>query len=124
MRLAVRDERFEQSGQDIGWDTKSGIGRSPMDGRVACTNFWPDDDEVVRRAQYRVTSEQVWDIAPKPGSERFLSLAAATLIKAGFKKNVPADLDDHTLRFTGAPRRGFPPHSLFEIFARFLETQL
>jgi adenylate cyclase len=89
---------------------------SPMDDRVACTNFWPDDDEVVRRAQYRVTSEQVWDIAPKPGSERFLSLAAATLIKAGFKKNVPPDLDDHTLRFTGAPRRGFPPHSLFEIF--------
>src|SRR4029077_9332603 len=32
------------------------------------------------------------------------------------EKNVPPGLDDHTLRFTGAPRRGFPPHSLFEIF--------
>jgi adenylate cyclase len=89
---------------------------APMDDRVAYTNFWADDDDVVRRAQYRVTFEQVREMKPKPGSERFLSLAAASLIKAGFIDGVPPDLDSHAFRFTAAPQRGFPAHSLFEIF--------
>ena len=89
---------------------------SPMDDRVAYTNFWADDDDAVRRAQYRVTFEQVRELKSKPGAERFLSLAAAALIKAGAADDVPPDLDGHAFRFTAAPQQGFPPHSLFEIF--------
>jgi adenylate cyclase len=87
-----------------------------MDNRVGFTNFWADDDDVVRSARYRTTFEQVREMHLKPGSEPFLSLAAASLIKAGFAVDLPADLDGHSLRFTAPPRRGFPPHSIFEIF--------
>ena len=89
---------------------------SPMDDRVAYTNFWADDDEAVRRAQYRVTFEQVRGLKLQPNSERFLSVAAAALIKSGSGHAVPPDVDAHAFRFTAAPQEGFPPHSIFEIF--------
>ncbi len=89
---------------------------TPMDDRVAFTNYWPDADDVVRQAQYRVTFEQVEGQQPAATSERFLSLAAEACIKMGEARAVPQDLDSHTLRFTGLPRQAFPPHSLFEIF--------
>lgn len=88
----------------------------PMDDRIGFANFWADDDDVVRSARYRVTFEQVRDMQLRPGSEQFLSLAAATLVKAGFGADLPLDLENHPLRFTAPPRRGFPPHSIFEIF--------
>lgn len=88
----------------------------PMDNRVAYTNFWPDEDDVVRRAQYRVTFEQVQEQTPTPEAERFLSLAARGLIKAGFGNRVPAGEEGHTFRYTAPAREGFRPHSLFEIF--------
>ncbi len=47
-----------------------------MDDRVAYTNFWPDEDEVVRQAQFRITFEQVQGNASEPESEQFLSFAA------------------------------------------------
>lgn len=89
---------------------------APLDDRIAYTNFWPDTDEVVRRAQYQVTFEQVEGDAPRADSERFLSLAARSLVKADSAGCVPADLSSHVFRFAGKPRSGFPPHSLFEIF--------
>lgn len=89
---------------------------TPSDSRVGFTNFWADDDDVVRQARYRVTFAQVRGVEARPDSERFLSLAAGSLIKAGFAKDVPSDPENHTLRFTAGPRVGFPPHSLFEIF--------
>src|ERR1700752_4404447 len=52
----------------------------------------------------------------RPDTERFSSLAAIALTKAGFGQDVPADIDDHAMRFTSLPREGFPSHSLFEIF--------
>jgi adenylate cyclase len=87
-----------------------------IDDRVGFTNFWPDADEVVRRAQYRVTLEQVDGGNPQGDSEIFLSLAARGLTKAGFGAAVPADLGQRRFRLTGAPHEGFPPHSIFEIF--------
>ena len=87
-----------------------------IDERIGFTNFWPDEDEVVRRAQYRVTLEQVDGSNPQGDSELFLSLAARGLTKASFGATVPADLGQHRFRFTSAPREGFPPHSIFEIF--------
>ncbi len=88
----------------------------PMDDRTGFTNFWPDEDEVVRRAQYRVTFEQVQGGAPQPQSEQYLSLGARGLMKAGFTSVVPAGLEGHAFRFTAPPGQGFPPHSIFEIF--------
>lgn len=89
---------------------------SPIDDRIGYANFWSDDDEVVRRARFHATFEQVRDMKIKPDSERFSSIAAAALRKAGFDKDVPADTDDHAIRFTAAPRQGFPPTSLYKIF--------
>ena len=60
---------------------------------------------------------------PAPGSERFLSLAAQTLIKAGRAKTIPAGLDEQFFRYTAPPRQGFPPRSLFEIFVPDYWTQ-
>ncbi len=88
----------------------------PSDDRVAFSNFWPDEDDVVRRAQYRVTFEQVQGNLPEPDSERFLSFGAQVLVKAGRADAVPAGLDDHLFRFTAPSRVGFAPRSVFEIF--------
>jgi adenylate cyclase len=88
----------------------------PMDDRVAFINFWPESDDVVRSAQFRVTSEDVQGSAPLQDSEVFLSLAARALTKAGFVKSIPPGLNDLPFRFTASPREGFPPHSIFEIF--------
>jgi adenylate cyclase len=87
-----------------------------MDPRVAYTNFWPDEDDVVRRAQYRVTFDQVQGSPPEVDSERFFSLAARAAEKMGAASSIPDDLESHEIRFTGFPRQGFPPHSVFEIF--------
>ncbi len=89
---------------------------TPMDDRVAYTNFWPDEDDIVRRAQYRVTFEQIDGHMPAPEAERFLSLAARGLVKAGFADRIPSGDDEQIFRYTAPPREGFPPHSLFEIF--------
>ncbi|MFN2476909.1 MAG: CHASE2 domain-containing protein [Chthoniobacterales bacterium] len=89
---------------------------TPMDDRVGYTNFWPDDDDVVRRAQFRVTFEQVQGEFFSADSERFISLGARALMKAGLSDTVPAGLDDHMFRFTAPPREGFRPHPIFEIF--------
>lgn len=88
----------------------------PMDDRVAYTNFWPDEDDVVRRAQFRVTFEQVQGERPTVQSEQFLSLGARALAKAGFADLVPAGLDEQIFRYTAPPREGFRARSIFEIF--------
>lgn len=90
--------------------------KEAMDDRVGFANFWPDQDDVVRRAQYRVTFEQLEEIPAMDHSQRFLSLAAKALIKSGHAAAVPPGLENRLFRFTAPPRKGFPPHSLFEIF--------
>jgi adenylate cyclase len=89
---------------------------TPMDPRVGYTNFWPDEDEVVRRAQYRVTFEQVEGAAPQPDTERYMSLMGRAAEQAGYGSFIPPGLETQTFRFTGRPREAFPPHSIFEIF--------
>ena len=89
---------------------------APMDDRVAYTNFWPDEDDAVRRAQYRVTFEEVQGINARPDSEEFLSIAARGLTKAGYGSVIPSGVRSHLFRFTAPPRQGFAPHSIFEIF--------
>jgi adenylate cyclase len=88
----------------------------PMDDRVAYTNFWPDDDEIVRTAQFRVTLEQLERRRPSEQNERFLSLGARALQKAGFGDRIPEGLGPTLFRYTAPPREGFRPRSIFEIF--------
>ncbi len=90
--------------------------KRPLDDRVGYTNFWSDEDEVVRRAQYRITFEQVRQMNRQPNSERFDSLAARVLAKGHLSRTVPPGLENYLLRFTATPHRGFPIHSIFEIF--------
>src|SRR4029077_798795 len=73
---------------------------SPIDNRIGFTNFWADDDDVIRRARFHVTFEQVRGTPTRPGSQQFSSLAAITLTKAGFGNRIPADANDHAVRFT------------------------
>jgi len=89
---------------------------APMDDRVGFTNFWPDEDDVVRNVQFRATLEQVQGHSALPDEEVFLSLAARGLAKAGFAEAIPPGTSSHCFRFTAPPRQGFPPHSIFEIF--------
>jgi adenylate cyclase len=86
------------------------------DDRVGFTNFWPDDDEVVRRARYSMAFEEADGELPRENSERFLSLSAAALTKAGFPDAMPSDSRGRLLRFTAPPREGFAPRSILEIF--------
>lgn len=88
----------------------------PMDDRAGYTNFWPDDDDVVRRVRFRLTFEELLNTAPRPDAEIFVSLAGRGLMKAGWGKAIPDGLSDHLFRFTGLPRAGFPSRSIFEIF--------
>ncbi len=96
----------------------SGTLLSQTTDQVGFVNFWPEIDEIVRGAQYRVTFEQVnGDFLPESGSEQFVSLAARAVAKAGHGDLVPRDLESRLIRFTGRPREGFPARSVFEIFA-------
>ena len=86
------------------------------DDRVAFTNFWPDNDEVVRAARYSITFEEADGKASATTSPRFLSLSAAALVKAGLRDSIFSESSAHFLRFAGTPRDGFAPRSIFEIF--------
>ena len=88
----------------------------PIDDRVGYTNFWPDDDDVVRRAQYRLTLAQVQEGPAAPDAEQFLSIGARGLAKAGYAERVPNGLSSILFRYTAPPGEGFPARSVFEIF--------
>ena len=81
------------------------------DDRVGFTNFFTDEDKIVRGAQFRVAFRQ----RDKP-TATYLSLSARAVSKAGHPEMVPHDLAEHLVRFTGPPRLGFRPHPMFEIF--------
>ncbi|HEY0367985.1 MAG TPA: adenylate/guanylate cyclase domain-containing protein, partial [Chthoniobacterales bacterium] len=89
---------------------------SPRDDRIGYTNYWPDDDDVVRHAQYRVTKEEINRMEPADGSERFLSLGARALSKAGLGTCIPDGTDSRLFRYTAPARQGFPPRSLVDVF--------
>ena len=82
-----------------------------LDDRVGFTNFFAGENKIVRQAQYRVAFR-------KGGSstQTYFSLSARAVSKAGHPELVPSDLAERSIRFTGPPRAGFRPHSVFEIF--------
>jgi signal transduction histidine kinase len=81
------------------------------DDRVGFTNFFTGENKTVRGAQYRVGFREHGSV-----TAAYLSISARVLAKAGHPELVPNDLAEHPFRFTGPPRVGFRPHSVFEIF--------
>jgi len=82
-----------------------------LDDRVGFTNFFTGENRFVRDAQYQVAFRE----GGNP-TQTYFSLSARAVSKAGHSELVPNNLAEHSLRFTGAPRVGFRPHSVFEIF--------
>src|SRR5437763_7814362 len=88
------------------------IPKTPMpDERVGFTNFFADENKIVRGAQYKVDFRD-----PRESMATYLSLSARVVSKSGYPGLIPNDLAEHFIRFTGAPRKGFRPRPLFEIF--------
>jgi signal transduction histidine kinase len=81
------------------------------DDRVGFTNFFTDEDKIVRGIQCRVAFRQ-----RENSTATYLSLSARAVSKAGHPELVPHDLAERLVRFTGPPRLGFRPHPVFEIF--------
>src|SRR6059058_5047072 len=81
------------------------------DDRVGFTNFFADENKVVRGAQYRVAFRERENLIAT-----YLSLSARVASKAGHPELIPNDLAEHLIRFTGPPRTAFHPRPLFEIF--------
>ena len=81
------------------------------DDRVGFTNFFADENKVVRGAQYRVAFRE-----GDNSIATYLSLSARVVSKAARPELIPNDLAEHLIRFTGPPRTTFRPRSLFEIF--------
>src|SRR3984893_177089 len=92
--------------------TETLIPKTPApDDRVGFTNFFTGENKVVRAAQFRVAFRE-----PENSTATYLALSAQTASKAGYSELVPNDLAEHLIRFTGPPRSGFRPRSVFEIF--------
>ncbi|MGB8354967.1 MAG: adenylate/guanylate cyclase domain-containing protein, partial [Chthoniobacteraceae bacterium] len=87
---------------------------SPLDSRVGYVNFWPDRDEVIRRAYYGRTMSDIFGDRPEAGEETLYSLAAGALKKSGNGSAVPLT-GAHRLRFAGPPGT-FKPKSVCDIF--------
>jgi signal transduction histidine kinase len=81
------------------------------DDRIGFTNFFTDEDKVVRGTQLRAIFRE-----PEHPPAVYLSLAARAVSKAGHPELVPKDLTERLIRFTGPPRQGFRPRPVFEIF--------
>jgi signal transduction histidine kinase len=82
-----------------------------QDERVGFTNFFADENRIVRGAQYKVDFRERGE-----SMATYLSLSARVVSKAGHPELIPNDLAEHIIRFTGPPRKGFRPRPLFEIF--------
>ena len=92
--------------------TETLIPKGPTpDDRIGFTNFFTDEDKIVRGTQLRA-------IFREPGNPPavYLSLSARAVAKAGHPELVPKDLIERLIRFTGPPRLGFRPRPVFEIF--------
>ena len=81
------------------------------DDRVGFTNFFTDDEKIVRGTQFRVAFRE-----RGKSTATYVSLSARAASKAGYPELVPHDLAEQLVRFTGPPRLGFRPHPVFEIF--------
>ena len=83
---------------------------------IGYLNFWPDYGEVIRRAQYRVTLEQLETSAPPPPNEKDspASLALRVASSLGVEQ-IDHPFTPRLFRYSGPPGT-FPPIPIFQIF--------
>lgn len=90
---------------------------SSLDRVVGFVNFWVDEDEVVRNANYHATLEEVSHEVPTADSQVFDSLAARLAAQAGFAEKVPEGSAPRMMRWVEfANDHLFPPISVSDIF--------
>jgi adenylate cyclase len=80
------------------------------DPRIGFVNFWPDSDEIVRRASYKTSISEVNNIPSAAGADVF-SLSAQMLRQAGLGEKIPPGSEPRIWRFTGH----IVPRSIYEI---------
>ena len=87
------------------------------DPRVGFINFWPDQDGIVRHAEFRTNVARIFGANSGPDEADSFSLAARAVAKSGRVEVIPTGHASHAFRYTAGPQAGFAPHSVFEIFA-------
>ncbi len=90
--------------------------KSPVDPRIGYVNFWPDEDDRVRRIFLNRTIEEVNGQPRRPDSEILHSLTAAALRQAGQGDPLPSDTRDRMFRFSRLDADLYPPRSYYSIF--------
>jgi len=85
-----------------------------LDPRVGFVNMWPDEDDVLRRAQFRATNHELGDAINAPASAVVSSLDALALTKFGAAAALPAGTSAWRLRYTSPPG-GFEIISLADV---------
>ena len=83
----------------------------PLDPRVGYVNYWPELDDTVRLAHYRITEDEVSGWRPGPDSGVLYSLTGRALSKLGYEELIPRE--PRCIRFATE----FAPHSLWKIFS-------
>jgi len=84
------------------------------DPRVGFVDIWLDPDNVMRRAQFRLTNHQLSDAVNAPGSAELLSLDARAIAKFGHPEAIPAGTESRRFRYT-APPGSFPIISVADV---------
>jgi adenylate cyclase len=91
---------------------------SPVeDDRLGYDNVWADSDDVLRRADYRKTAEQVGDVVPS--GVVLESLDARALRKFGRGDLIPEGFESRLFRYTAQPgtRNGFIPQPIGDVLS-------
>ncbi|HWC60881.1 MAG TPA: adenylate/guanylate cyclase domain-containing protein [Verrucomicrobiae bacterium] len=91
---------------------------SPIeDDRLGYDNVWADFDDVLRRADYRKTAEQVGDLVPS--GVVLESLDARALRKFGRADLIPEGFEPRLFRYTSPPgsRLGFVPQPIGDVLS-------
>ena len=92
--------------------TETLIPKTPMpDERVGFTNFSPTKTKLCAALNIKSIS-----VSPGRRWQLICPFRHVSFQKAGHPELIPNDLAEHFIRFTGAPRKGFRPRPLFEIF--------
>ena len=88
--------------------------------RIGFVNTWPDEDDIVRRARFHMTREELSNIPTDEKGDVFHSLAARMSQKGGYGDRIPADSLPHLFRYAYQSETllaSQKPPSVYQIFA-------
>ena len=88
-----------------------------LDERVGFVNIWPDPDQTLRRAAYRLTNRDVQNVIPAGPDAVIESLAARALRAFGRADLLPDGSELRCFRFAGPPGAGYRPHPVGDVLA-------